>query len=376
MRRCLIILLVLTVLVIPAACGPPAAPPRAALEASSPASTAPAAPLTPASPSPQLPTASSPPAPSVLPSRADLHGDIVIDGSSTVFPLTEAAAREFSAIAPRVQIRLGVSGTGGGFKKFCAGETVISNASRPIKQSEQAQCEENGISFIELPVAFDGISVVVNPSNDWAACMTVAELKRLWEPAAESTVMRWQQLRADWPDAPISLYGPGVDSGTHDYFTAAIVGEEGANRSDYTASEDDYVLAQNVANNANALGYFGYAYYREYQDKLKLVAIDNGQGCTLPSAETITYGRYQPLSRPIFIYVRAAALERPELRAFVDFYLANAGRLTNDVRYVPLPARAYVLVTQRVAQHKTGSVFNGGSQIGVSIEDILLLEGE
>nr|WP_290670570.1 PstS family phosphate ABC transporter substrate-binding protein [Ardenticatena sp.] len=303
-----------------------------------------------------------------------LSGSVLIDGSSTVFPVSEAVAEEFGLQNPDVRVSVGVSGTGGGFKKFCAGETDISDASRPIKQSEIEMCTENGIEFIELPVAFDGLTVVVNPQNDWATCMTVEDLKTIWEPSAQGVITKWSQVRPEWPDEPLSLYGPGTDSGTFDYFTDAIVGEEGASRGDYTASEDDNVLVQGVANDQYALGYFGFAYYVENQDKLKAVAIDGGDGCVEPSVETINNGTYQPLSRPIFIYVSTKALERPEVEAFVNFYLDNAAELAEEVGYVGLPERAYELAKERVAKRITGSVFSGGSQVGVSIEDLLEIE--
>jgi len=305
-----------------------------------------------------------------------LRGTIVIDGSSTVFPITEAVAREFALTAPNVQVQLGVSGTGGGFKKFCAGETVISDASRPIKQSEAAECAANQIDFVEIPVAFDGLSLVANPSNTWLECMTVAELNTLWQPDATNIITNWRMLRPIWPTSTLQLYGAGQDSGTFDYFTSAIVGTEGSSRSDVISSEDDYLIAQDIAGDPNALGYFGYAYYREYQERLKLIAVDAGNGCVLPSEQTIADGSYQPLSRPIFIYVRADALDRAEVAAFVDFYLSDLARVVADVKYVPLPARAYQFAQERVQQRKLGSLFEGGSQIGVSIERLLELEGQ
>jgi phosphate transport system substrate-binding protein len=300
---------------------------------------------------------------------------IVIDGSSTVFPITEAASLAFRHYAPQVEIRLGVSGTGGGFKKFCAGETLISDASRPISQAEAKACADAGIAYIELPIAFDGISVMVHPNNTWATCISVAELRSLWRPEAEGAVTRWSQVRAGWPATPISLYGAGSDSGTYDYFSVAIVGTDGAIRKDYTASEDDYLLAQDLADDPRGLGFFGYAYYVEYAGRLRAVAVDSGAGCVTPSAASIADGSYQPLSRPIFLYVRADALDRPELRAFVDFYLVNGPSLVREARYIPLPDRAYPLVARRVARRLSGSVFAGGSQVGVSIEEILKLEG-
>jgi phosphate transport system substrate-binding protein len=270
----------------------------------------PAATPAPTAPAPvQAPTPTSPsaPAPAPTPSPARLSGEIKVDGSSTVYPITEAVGEEFQKLHPDVKVVVGISGTGGGFKKFCNGETDISNASRPILQKEIDTCAQNGIEYIELPVAYDALSVVVNPRNDWVACMTVAELKKIWEPDAQGKITRWNQVRPEWPDAPLNLYGAGTDSGTFDYFTEAIVGKAKASRGDYTASEDDNVLVQGVANDQYALGYFGLAYYFENQDKLKAVAIDNGKGCVLPSEETVRNGTYQPLSRPLFIYVSRKA---------------------------------------------------------------------
>ncbi|ACL23434.1 PstS family phosphate ABC transporter substrate-binding protein [Chloroflexus aggregans] len=331
------------------------------------------------SPTPVPLPATSPPSPTatlLLPEVdfSSLSGEIKIDGSSTVFPITERVALAFNELSPQVTIRLGVSGTGGGFSRFCAGETDISNASRPIKQSEMETCTANGITFVELPVAFDGLSVVVHPQNDWVQCLTVAELKRMWSPEAETVITRWNQIRADWPDAPLHLYGAGTDSGTYDYFTSAIVGQEGISRRDYTASEDDYLLAQDVAGDQFGLGFFGYAYYAEYADRLRAVAIDNGNGCVAPSIETISNGQYQPLARPIFIYVRADRLARAEVRTFVDLYLQNGSLFASQALYVPLPSTAYELALRRVERRRTGSIFSGGSQVGLSIEQLLQLE--
>ncbi len=301
-----------------------------------------------------------------------LSGEIMVDGSSTVYPITEAVAEEFQSSNQGVRVTVGISGTGGGFKKFCAGETDINDASRPIKQEELDRCSKKGIEFIELPVAFDGISVVVNPENTWVECLTVEELKRIWAP--ESKVKTWKDIRPDWPDNEIFLVGADTDSGTFDYFTKAIVGKEHSSRSDYTPSSDDNVLVQAVAGEKNALGYFGYAYYAENQDKLKLIAIDNGRGCIKPTPETIKNGTYQPLSRPLFIYIKKTSLEKPQVKAFLEYYLAHAKTLTKDVGYTPLPEKAYELALKRLENKKTGSIFQGGSQVGVNMEEILAKE--
>ena len=302
---------------------------------------------------------------------------IRIDGSSTVYPITEAVAEEYRGKGAKVTI--GVSGTGGGFKKFCAGETDISDASRPVKKVEQDKCKAAGIDFIELPVAYDGIAVVVNPQNDWVDHFTVEELKKLWEPAAQGKITKWSQIRAGWPDEEIHLFGPGVDSGTYDYFTKAIVGEEHSSRGDYTSSEDDNVLVQGVSTDKYALGYFGYAYYAENKGKLRVVPIDDGneadgKGPIAPSVETVANGTYQPLSRPIFIYVSSKAVQRPEVVAFVEFYLHNAPKLVTEVGYIPLPPKAYELAMARLKARTFGSVFSGGSKVGVTVEQLLASE--
>jgi phosphate transport system substrate-binding protein len=283
-------------------------------------------------------------------------------------------AEEFQkATGGRVKVTVGISGTGGGFKKFCNGETDISNASRPILQSEIDQCKQNNIRFIELPVAFDGLSVVVNPRNTWASCITKSELKRIWEPDAQGKITRWNQIRPDWPDAPLNLYGAGPDSGTFDYFTEAIVGRAKSSRGDYTASEDDNVLVQGVSNDLNALGYFGYAYYVENRNRLKLVKIDNetGGGCVEPSEETIKNGTYQPLSRPIFIYAKEASLTRPEVRAFLEFYLSPKNvKYIAETGYIPFPADTYEAALRRLAERQVGTVFGGKSAEGVKLQDL------
>lgn len=277
-----------------------------------------------------------------------LSGTVHIDGSSTVFPITEAVAEEFQKVHRNVRVTVGISGTGGGFKKFCIGETDINDASRPIKVTEKAKAAENGITFVELPVAFDGISVLVNPKNDWVDYLTVEELKMIWQPG--STVQKWSDVRPDWPDRPIKLYGPGMDSGTFDYFTKAINGKEQACRPDFTASEDDNVLVQGIAGDQNALGFFGYAYYAENRSILKAVPIDTGKGPIGPSEITINDGTYKPLSRPIFIYVSKRSAQRPEVDEFVKFYLQNAPVLTKEVGYVPLPAKDYQSALRKFTQ--------------------------
>ena len=259
---------------------------------------------------------------------------------------------------------MGTSGTGGGFQKFCRDETDISDASRPITPGEAAACAKTDVTYIEIPVAYDGLAVVVNPKNTWAASMTVAELKTLWEPAAQGKITRWNQIRANWPDREIHLFGAGVDSGTFDYFTEAIVGKSKASRGDYTSSEDDNVIVQGVGGDENALGYFGFAYYEQNHDKLKLVAVDdgddkNGAGPIAPSPETVKNGTYRPLSRPIFIYAKVKALERPEVKSFVDFYLNQGIPLIREVGYIPLTDKEYTMVRSRFSARKTGSMFEG-----------------
>lgn len=302
---------------------------------------------------------------------------VKIDGSSTVYPITEAVAEEFQkAKKGAIKVTVGISGTGGGFKKFCRGETDISNASRPILKKEMDVCKEAGIEYIEIPVAYDGLAVMVNPKNTWATSMTVADLKKMWEPEAAGKITKWNQVRAEWPDAPLKLYGPGVDSGTFDYFTEAIVGKAKSSRGDFTSSEDDNVLVQGIAGDKNALGFFGLAYYEENKDKLKLVTIVNPKtgNEVLPSEKTVMDGTYQPLSRPIFIYVNKKAAEKPEVKEFVEYYLKNAAKLVKQVKYVPLPAKAYKLAEERFEKRKTGTMFGGEAEVGVKIEDLLKLE--
>ncbi len=268
-----------------------------------------------------------------------LGGSVVIDGSSTVFPVAEAVAEEFQIANQNVRVTVGVSGTGGGFQRFCIGETDISNASRPIDDDEREECAANGVEFNEVPVAWDGLSVIVNPANDFVECLTVQELRRIWQPS--SPVRTWRDVRPSWPAEAIRLYGPGTDSGTFDYFTETINGESGASRPDFQASEDDNILVQGVAGDRYALGYFGYAYYSENTDRLKLVAVDGGSGCVLPTDETIEDGTYAPLARPLFMYVNHAALLRPEVRAYVDFLLTEAPAIVPSTGYHALSDAEY-----------------------------------
>jgi phosphate transport system substrate-binding protein len=267
-----------------------------------------------------------------------LAGAVVIDGSSTVFPIGEAVAEEFMIANPQANVTVGFAGTGGGFKRFCGGETDVSNASRPIDDGERQACAAAGVDFVELPVAWDGLAILVNPGNTAVQCLTKDELKRIWEP--NSSVQSWRDVRREFPNTRISLYGPGTDSGTFDYFTEEVVGTVKSSRADYQASEDDNILVQGVAGDASALGYFGYAYYAENQDRLKLVAVDGGGGCVLPSDATIEDGSY-PLSRPLFIYVKRASLERPVVREFVRFYMENAPELVPSTGYHPLRPEQY-----------------------------------
>ena len=351
------------------ACGGDEAPATTTAPASPAATEEPAATTAPASP-----VATEAPADTTAPERvAQLSGDINVDGSSTVFPITEAMAEEFGyATDGNVKITVGVSGTGGGFKKFCAGEIHISDASRPIKQSEVDLCAEAGIEYIEIPVAIDGLSVMVNPANDFVECMTVDELHTMWAPEAEDQVMRWSQVRAGWPDEEFRLYAPGVDSGTFDYFTETVNGESQASRGDFLPSEDDNVLVTGISGDRGALGYFGYAYYAENADRLKLVAIDGGDGCITPTDETINNGAYAPLSRPLFIYVARGALEEEHLRAFVEFYLGSANRnLISETGYIPFPDNIYDLALERFLTGNTGTAFGGDDRLRGTVEEVL-----
>ncbi|MFW9264858.1 PstS family phosphate ABC transporter substrate-binding protein [Nostoc sp. CALU 546] len=296
---------------------------------------------------------------------------VTVDGSSTVFPITEAAAEDFQkAQSGRVRVTVGVSGTGGGFKKFCRGETDISGASRPILQKEIDACKAAGIRYVELPVAYDALTVVVHPQNSWAKNLTVAELKKIWEPGAQGKVNNWNQVRNGFPNAPLKLFGPGANSGTFDYFTEAVVGKSKSSRGDFTASEDDNVLVQGVSRDKNALGYFGYAYYAENKNKLKAVPV-NG---VLPSETTVKNGTYSPLSRPIFIYVSSKSIDKPQVKQFVQFYLQNAAKFSQEVKYVPLPASAYTTAQNHFSKKRYGTIFGGQESVGLKIEELLSRE--
>jgi len=301
---------------------------------------------------------------------------VKIDGSSTVFPITEGVAEDFQkAKKGAVKVTVGISGTGGGFKKFCRGETDISNASRPILAKEMADCKAAGIEYYELPVAFDALTVVINPKNAFLKQITVAELKAIWEPAAQGKIMRWNQVNPAWPDAPIKLFGAGADSGTFDYFTEAINGKSKASRGDFTASEDDNVLVQGVSSDVNAIGYFGYAYYAENTAKLKALPVVNPKGVAVgPSEAAVLAGTYEPLSRPIFIYVNAKSIAKPEVKEFVEYMMKTSAKIAKEVKYVPLPAKAYTTSLEHVNKGKKGTVFGGKNEVGVTIEELLTRE--
>ena len=302
---------------------------------------------------------------------------VKIDGSSTVYPITEAVAEDFQKLKKNaIKVTVGISGTGGGFKKFCRGETDISDASRPILAKEMEACKEAGIQYVELPIAYDALTVVINPQNDWAKTLTVADLKKIWEPGAQGKLKSWKDVNPAFPDVPLKLYGPGADSGTFDYFTEAVVGKAKSSRGDYTASEDDNVLVQGVSRDKGGLGYFGFAYYIENQKKLKAVGVDGGKGPVLPSPEAVENGTYAPLSRPIFIYVNAKSMDKPEIVEFVEFYLKNAPKLVKEVKYVPLPQKAYDIAGEHFKHKKLGTVFGGKEEVGLKIEDLLKREAK
>ena len=304
---------------------------------------------------------------------------VKVDGSSTVFPITEAVAEDFQKSKKgAIKVTVGISGTGGGFKKFCRGETDISDASRPILKAEMDECRKLGITYLEMPVAYDALTVVVNPKNTWLKSITVAELKKIWEPAAQGKITHWNQVNASWPNQPIKLFGAGADSGTFDYFTEAVNGKSKASRGDFTASEDDNVLVQGVARDVNALGFFGYAYYLENRDKLRALPIveKDGKPAVSPSIETVVNGTYQPLARPIFIYVNTKSLQKPEVREFIEYYNRHGEKLTKEVKYVPLPAKAYTYNLDTLKSMRVGTKFNGENKVGLTIEQLMQLEAK
>ena len=301
---------------------------------------------------------------------------IKIDGSSTVFPVTEAVAEEFQKANRGLKVTVGVSGTGGGFRKFCRGETDVQNASRPILAREIEECRAAGVQYVELPVAFDALTVVVNPKSPLKE-ISIEDLKKMWEPAAQGKVTRWNQVNPAFPDAPLALFGAGADSGTFDYFTEAVTGKSKSSRGDFTASEDDNVLVQGVSRNANALAFFGYAYFQENKDKLKGLPISwKGGKAVAPTEENVLNGTYQPLSRPIFIYVSAKALARPEVRSFAEFYMRNAPKLVKEVKYVPLPARAYEYNLSAIQRGRVGTKMGGENKVGLTIDQLMSLEAK
>ncbi|OGA24732.1 MAG: protein sphX [Betaproteobacteria bacterium RIFCSPLOWO2_02_FULL_67_26] len=304
---------------------------------------------------------------------------VKIDGSSTVYPISEAVAEEFQKSKQgKIKVTVGISGTGGGFKKFCRGETDISDASRPITAKEMKACAETGIKYVELPVAFDALTVVVNPKNTWIKEFKVEELKKMWEPGAQGKVTSWKQVNPSWPDRALKLFGPGADSGTFDYFTDAINGKEKASRGDFTASEDDNVLVQGVSRDVGGIGYFGLAYYVENKDKLKAVPIVNkgSSKAVMPSLETVMDGTYQPLARPIFIYVSDKSMARPEVKEFVEYYLAHGAKLSKEVGYVPLGKQHYDLALKNFKARKLGTGFGGKAEVGVKLDDLLHREAK
>ncbi len=312
---------------------------------------------------------------SAIPVSAQSPSLVKVDGSSTVFPISEAVAEEFQkSTRGAVRVTVGISGTGGGFKKFCRGETDIQDASRPISSDELEECRKHAVQFFELPIAFDAMTLVASPKNMWLQAVTLQELKTMWEPAAQGKITKWKQVNSAWPDEPLKLFGAGSDSGTFDYFTEAVVGKAKSSRGDYTGSEDDNTLVQGISADKGAIGYIPYAYYPPNKNKLKLIGVDAGHGPVLPSRDTVENGTYTPLSRPLFVYVSKKSAERREVKDFVVFYMKEALKLTEQVKYVPLPADAYQTSLEHFHDGKLGTVFQGHSGVGMRIADLLKRE--
>lgn len=304
---------------------------------------------------------------------------VLVDGSSTIFPLSDTMAQKFMKDNPEIQVIVGISSSGVGLKKFCIGDTDIANASHPIQKSEIDLCQANGIEYVEIPIAFDGISLIANRYNDWADCLTLEELKKIWQPDDTEKVTKWKQIREEFPEEPLSLYAPDTDSGTYDYFTDAVTGAEGKSRKDFKASEDDNIIIQGIEFDGGSLGFLGFINYQKNKDALKLIAVDNGSGqCVEPSSETIANGTYSPLSRPLFLYVNKNSLEKiPSVKAFVDYQIDAANKaVISEVGYVPLPGILQGKVRERVNELTTGSVFEGESAVGIKLIDKLLSEKE
>lgn len=303
-----------------------------------------------------------------------VYAQVKVDGSSTVYPITEGIAEDFQK-ATKVRVTVGVSGTGGGFKKFCRGEIDVANASRPITQNEIADCTKQGIKFYEFPIAFDAMTVVIHPKNNFIQQLTIEQLKKLWEPAAQGKITRWNQIDPKWPDQRITLFGPGADSGTFEYFTEAVTGKSKASRGDFTASEDDNILVKGVSTHPFGLAYFGYAYYEENKSKVKAVPIVNKNGVAVyPSEKSVMDGTYNPLARPIFIYVKADSLNNKTIRDFVEFYMKNASKITREIKFVPLPDKVYQANLDNMNRGRVGTVFGGHNKVGMTIEELVNAE--
>jgi phosphate transport system substrate-binding protein len=299
-----------------------------------------------------------------------------IDGSSTVYPITEGVAEDFQK-ETKIRVTVGVSGTGGGFKKFCRGEIDVANASRPITQNDSADCANQGIRFYEMPVAFDAMTVVIHPKNTFVKQLTIQQLRKMWEPAAQGKITHWNQIDPTWPNQRLSLFGPGADSGTFEYFTEAVNGKSKASRGDFTASEDDNILVKGVSTHPFGLGYFGYAYYEENKTTVKAVPIVNKDGVAVyPNEKSVMDGTYNPLARPIFIYIKEDSLKQPHVRRFVEFYMKNVSRITKEIKFVPLPDKVYIANLKHIEKNRVGSVFGGHNKVGMTIEELVNAEAK